>query len=158
MTTPSNEKAVNEKFMAALFLSIVSDNEADEEAEGPFDDAEEDEPKVAPKVLDLTADESSLSGSYEEECGDERTRMEPSQMYNEFPTSNEAYEIDGFVVPDHHSEPASEESPPRAASSSSKPHPPRTPGAKKPENHEVLKKRVLKRRLTFDEDANADEF
>jgi len=147
----SNEKAINEKFMAALFLSVVSDNEGDDEAA----EEEQDEPKV--KMIDLTAEES-LSGSYEEECGDARTRLEPSQMYNEFPTSAEAYEIDGFVVPDHESVPASEESPPRAASSTSLPHPARTPGAPKPKNHEVLKKRALKRRLVFDEEAQvADE-
>lgn len=145
----SNEKAINEKFMAALFLSVVSDNEGDDEAA----DEEQDEPK---KIIDLTADES---GSYEE-TSEPNTRLEPSQYYNDCPTSAEAYEIDGFVVPDHESVPASEESPPRAASSTSKPHPARTPGAPKPQNHEVLKKRALKRRLVFDEEAQVadDDF
>jgi len=78
----SNEKAVNEKFMNALFHAVASDTE------------EAQDSVKSTKVLDLTCDEE-LSGSYEE----------TSEPYNDNPNSAEAYEIDGFVVEDHVSQP-----------------------------------------------------
>jgi len=69
----SNQKAINDKFIDAVIHAVDSDGEG--------------QPSTG--VLDLTAEES-LSGSYEE----------TSQEYNDRPTSNEAYEIDGFVVED----------------------------------------------------------
>jgi len=100
----SEQKNINEKFMEALFCAVASDNEGD--------DNDVDDKKV--KVLDLTADEElSESGSYEEETDDQvrgkvtvlNSRFHEDEMYNDNPNSNEAYEIDGFVVPDHHSDP-----------------------------------------------------
>lgn len=84
----SDQKAVNEKFMQALFLAVSDDNDLPDEVDD--DDDVDDKPAV--KVLDLTAEES-LSGSYEE----------TSEKYydsNDNPTSAQAYEIDGFVVED----------------------------------------------------------
>jgi len=85
----SNQKTINEKFIDALMNAVNVDEEVDvgEPATG---------------VLDLTCDEElshSSSGSYEE----------TTEPYNDNPTSAEAYEIDGFVVPDHHSQPADED-------------------------------------------------
>ena len=70
----SGQKAINEAFINSLFSCIPDD----------------EEPVGVTKagVLDLTAE--SESGSYEE--------TEPPAEYNDNPTSNEAYEIDGFVV------------------------------------------------------------
>jgi len=82
----SNEKVVNDKFMTALLHAV----DVDEEVRVS---------KSATGVLDLTCEEElshSGSGSYEE----------TSQPFNDNPTSAEAYEIDGFVVPDHESESA----------------------------------------------------
>jgi len=71
----SGQKAINEAFINSL-LSCIPDDE---------------EPVGVTKagVLDLTA--KSESGSYEE-------TDEPPVEYYDNPTSNEAYEIDGFVV------------------------------------------------------------
>jgi len=61
-------------------------------------------PVYSTGVLDLTCDEDSESGSYEE-------TDEVNDGYYEYdadPNSAEAYEIDGFVVPDHPSQPTGE--------------------------------------------------
>lgn len=78
--TCSGQKSVNDKFMAALYDAMASDDEAEATA-------------AAATVLDLTADEelASESGSYEETSGPFEDRR---------PSSREAYEIDGFVVED----------------------------------------------------------
>lgn len=68
----SGQNAVNGKFMESLIKEMYGDDEEKGES-----------------VLDLTAEEE-LSGSYEE----------TDEKYLDAPTSNEAYEIDGFVVPD----------------------------------------------------------
>jgi len=73
----SQQRNINEKFIDALLKSVASD----------------DERESGTKVLDLTAEEE-LSGSYEE----------TDSKYIDDPNSNEAYEIDGFVVEDHDSE------------------------------------------------------
>jgi len=79
----SSQNSINDKFIDALILAVASDDERD----------------TSTKVLDLTCDEElseSSSGSYEE-------TSEPrggDSYYNDNPTSAEAYEIDGFVVPD----------------------------------------------------------
>jgi len=70
----SGQKTINQPFIDAILNAVASD----------------DEGEPGPRVLDLTCDEDSLSGSYEE----------TSQEYNDNPTSAEAYEIDGFVVAD----------------------------------------------------------
>lgn len=70
----SEQKTINQPFIDAILNAVASDDEGESK----------------PRVLDLTCDESSLSGSYEE----------TSQEYNDNPTSAEAYEIDGFVVAD----------------------------------------------------------
>jgi len=80
------ERVINAAFMASLHACMASDDEVDIG-------------KSSTKVLDLTCDES---GSYEE-------TDEPPVEYYENPTSNEAYEIDGFVVPDHKSEDADDD-------------------------------------------------
>ena len=90
----SDQKNVNQKFMEALLLAVYEPNEKDE------DDVP---PAKNPKVLDLTADDDDLSGSYEEEEGegpfdDDR---------DDTPNSKDAYEIDGFVVEDVEDEEAS---------------------------------------------------
>jgi len=107
----TGEKKVTEKFMRGLY-DMLNVDDAPEQDQCPDDDdaggactgkEENDngrcdtwggvraaESKTV-KVLDLTADDSS--GSYEEE---EHT-LEP---YNPYPNSAEAYELDGFVVPD----------------------------------------------------------
>jgi hypothetical protein len=79
------QKSINKDFIKAILASVCSDGEEDEEIVG--------------KVLDLTAEEEDLSGSYEE----------TDDFYKDMPNSNEAYEIDGFVVPDHHSEPENDD-------------------------------------------------
>jgi len=98
----SNEKVVNDKFVAAIIHAVASDDEDNQFV------------PESSKVLDLTADESS--GSYEEEETHEQRRakvtvlsskLREDEMYNDNPSSAEAYEIDGFVVPDHHSDPES---------------------------------------------------
>jgi len=89
----SEQKTVNDKFMKALHNAVSSDAEDD----GPEPHATITTVRGT-QVLDLTCDEElseSGSGSYEE----------TSEQYNDNPTSAEAYEIDGFVVPDHHSQP-----------------------------------------------------
>jgi len=83
----SEQKAINQKFMEALLLAVY---EGDDEKE---DDDVDD--KVV-KVLDLTADDDDLSGSYEEEGY--------GPFDDDRPTSADAYEIDGFVVEDHEEE------------------------------------------------------
>jgi len=70
----SGQTAVNGRFMECLIKEMYGD-EVDNDVKG---------------VLDLTAEEEELSGSYEE----------TDEKYLDAPTSNEAYEIDGFVVPD----------------------------------------------------------
>jgi len=80
----SSQNSINDKFIDGLINAVASDDERD----------------TSTKVLDLTCDEElseSSSGSYEE-------TTEPG-YYNDNPTSAEAYEIDGFVVPDHHCPP-----------------------------------------------------
>jgi len=94
----SEQKNVNQKFMEALLLAVYSDGE-EEEREGPFDDdadADVDDKKPV-KVLDLTADDDDLSGSYE-------ATSEKYYDHNDNPTSHQAYEIDGFVVEDDEAE------------------------------------------------------
>lgn len=81
----SEQKAINQKFMEALLLAVYDG-----------DDEKSDEKVV--KVLDLTADDEDLSGSYEEEDG------EGPFDHDDTPTSADAYEIDGFVVEDHEEE------------------------------------------------------
>ena len=76
----SGQKAVNGRFMECLITEMYGDD-ADDGAQ------------ESKSVLDLTADEE-LSGSYEE----------TDEKYIDDPNSNEAYEIDGFVVEDHASE------------------------------------------------------
>lgn len=73
----SEQRSINDKFIDAVFSAVASD----------------DEGVASTKVLDLTAEDES--GSYEE----------TDEKYLDAPTSNEAYEIDGFVVEDHDSEP-----------------------------------------------------
>ena len=73
----SEQRSINDKFIDAVLNSVASD----------------DEGVAGTKVLDLTAEEE-LSGSYEE----------TDDKYIDAPTSNEAYEIDGFVVEDHDSD------------------------------------------------------
>jgi len=73
----SGQKAVNETFISSLFECMLND-----------DDDEEPVRVTKAGVLDLTAE--SESGSYEE-------TEQPAEYYDN-PTSNEAYEIDGFVV------------------------------------------------------------
>lgn len=68
----SGQKAVNGRFIECLIQEMYGDEKDD-----------------AKGVLDLTADEE-LSGSYEE----------TDDKYIDDPNSKEAYEIDGFVVPD----------------------------------------------------------
>lgn len=75
----SGQRSINDKFVAAVLNCVASD----------------DERNASTKVLDLAAEESS--GSYEE----------TDKHYLDNPTSAEAYEIDGFVVPD--SQPAEPE-------------------------------------------------
>jgi len=70
----SEQKTINQPFIDAILNAVASDDECESK----------------PRVLDLTCEESSLSGSYEE----------TSEPYNDNPTSAEAYEIDGFVVAD----------------------------------------------------------
>jgi len=74
----SEQKTINQPFIDAILNAVASDDEGESK----------------PRVLDLTCDESSLSGSYEEE---------EKGFYDDIddnPTSAEAYEIDGFVVAD----------------------------------------------------------
>jgi len=78
----SSQKNINQAFVDAILMAVASDDERD----------------ASTGVLDLTAEEElseSGSGSYEE----------TDSYYNDNPNSYEAYEIDGFVVPDHHSDP-----------------------------------------------------
>jgi len=78
----SGQKSVNEKFIDSLLNCVAS----------PKDEVGD----ASTGVLDLTADEElSDSASYEE----------TSEPYNDNPNSAEAYEIDGFVVEDHVSQP-----------------------------------------------------
>lgn len=70
----SGQKAVNGRFIECLIKEMYGD-EVDNDAKG---------------VLDLTAEEEDLSGSYEE----------TDEKYIDDPNSKEAYEIDGFVVED----------------------------------------------------------
>jgi len=109
----SNEKAINQKFMHALFHAVASDDEVLVQ-----ESKHSKTTKQGTKVLDLTCDDESLSSSpsYEEE-------------YNDNPTSAEAYEIDGFVVEDHVSEPNDD------ADVDNKP-----------------RKRLLKRKISIDEE------
>jgi len=93
----SNEKVVNDKFMNAIMNAVNSDAEDD----GPEPHAVITSVKGT-QVLDLTCDEElseDRSGSYEE----------TSEPYNDNPNSVEAYEIDGFVVADHVSQPDDDE-------------------------------------------------
>lgn len=117
----SEQKSINEKFMKALHECLTDDVETVEVGES------------STRVLDLTCDEElseSGSGSYEE-------TSEPHGFDdNENPTSAEAYEIDGFVVPDHHSDPES---------SGVEVLPPKTP--------QRGVKRLLKRKLEFSNDS-----
>jgi len=87
----SEQRTINEKFIDALLNAVNSDDE--QVTVG----------KSSTGVLDLTADEElshESSGSYEETS---------DNFYNDNPTSAEAYEIDGFVVPDHHSQPVDDD-------------------------------------------------
>jgi len=77
------ERVINAAFMASLHSCMASDDEVEIG-------------KSSAGVLDLTCEES---GSYEE----------TDEKYLDAPTSAEAYEIDGFVVPDHHSEGADDD-------------------------------------------------
>jgi len=94
----SNSKTIDQKFADALMHCMDTPDE-------PFDI----EPLEArankslsrdsrTQVLDLTCESESSGSSHSYE--------ETSEQYNDNPTSNEAYEIDGFVVEDHHSSPA----------------------------------------------------
>jgi len=76
-----DQKNVNQKFMEALLLAVYEPDEKE------------------PKVLDLTADDEDLSGSYEEEEGE--GPFDDDRDDN--PNSKDAYEIDGFVVEDENS-------------------------------------------------------
>jgi len=95
----SNSKIIDQKFADALIHCV--DTPDPEWVTEMHHRIEEHERKPSTQVLDLTCeDESSVSShSYEE----------TSQEYNDNPTSNEAYKIDGFVVEDHHSSPAADE-------------------------------------------------
>ena len=82
-----DQKNVNQKFMEALLLAVYEPDDKDQDG-FPLE--------KHPKVLDLTADDEDLSGSYEEEEGegpfdDDR---------DDTPNSKDAYEIDGFVADD----------------------------------------------------------
>jgi len=107
----SGQKKVNDKFMCALHDMVDEDNNWIGEpiqAPGGNGDSGTVNKDIKPKatkvkglstgVLDLTADDNdeSSSGSYEETDG--------YYEYDADPNSAEAYEIDGFVVPDHHSQ------------------------------------------------------
>ena len=73
----SGQKNINQLFIDSV-VNLVASTDDDEVAAG----------HSSTKVLDLTCEEElSESNSYEEE-------------YNDNPNSNEAYEIDGFVVED----------------------------------------------------------
>jgi len=105
----TGEKKVTEKFMRGLYDMLEDAPEQDEcpdddDAGGACTGKEENDNgrcdtwggvrakmSSTTKVLDLTAEDSS--GSYDEE---EHT-LEP---HNPYPNSSEAYELDGFVVPD----------------------------------------------------------
>jgi len=83
----SNEKVVNEKFMHAIMHAVTSDDEEEQGASITY--------VSGTKVLDLTCDEDGSDS-------DTHSYEETSEEYNANPTSAEAYEIDGFVVPDDH--------------------------------------------------------
>jgi len=89
-----DQKNVNQKFMEALLLAVHEPDDKDQDG-FPLE--------KHPKVLDLTADDEDLSGSYEEEgegpFDDDR---------DDTPNSKDAYEIDGFVTEDHDSEASAE--------------------------------------------------
>jgi len=91
----SNSKTIDQKFADAL-MHCLDVNEESELYRGPRDHDVEGHSSV--KVLDLTCDDESSGSSHSYE--------ETSEPYDDNPTSNEAYEIDGFVVEDHHSSPA----------------------------------------------------
>jgi len=106
------EKRVTEAFLKAIFLMVDEDEFADHvdanksvnvktRPGGNGDSGTVNKPAL-PKVLDLTADDDDeSSASYEE-------TSEPGSdhwTYNQNPTSAEAYEIDGFVVPDEEATP-----------------------------------------------------
>ena len=82
-----DQKNVNQKFMEALLLSVYEPDDTDQDGFPP---------EKHPKVLDLTADDEELSGSYEEEEGEGPF----DYARDDNPNSADAYEIDGFVVPD----------------------------------------------------------
>lgn len=86
----SNSKSIDQKFADALIHCVDT----------PDDDVEVIEDgnirrHTGPSVLDLTCNDESSGSSHSYE--------ETSEPYNDNPTSNEAYEIDGFVVEDHES-------------------------------------------------------
>ena len=85
----SGQKAVNGRFMECLIKEMYGDEEDNLEDAVKTVTEYGDATHSVKKVLDLTADEE-LSGSYEE----------TDEKYIDDPNSNEAYEIDGFVVPD----------------------------------------------------------
>jgi len=88
----SEQKAVNDKFMHALMNCVNDETDNTVHVEATVGG------KQVTGVLDLTCDEE-LSES------DSHSYEETSEEYNANPTSAEAYELDGFVVEDHHSDP-----------------------------------------------------
>jgi len=101
----SSSKTIDQKFADALMHCMDT---PDDDFEVTTTGSIQRYPSA--KVLDLTCDEESSGSSHSYE--------ETSEQYNDNPTSAEAYEIDGFVVPDHHSEPEDEGRDREAASSS----------------------------------------
>jgi len=138
----SSSKTIDQKFADALMHCMdTPDDDFEVTATGSI------QRYPSAKVLDLTCDESSGSSqSYEE----------TSEPYNDNPTSNEAYEIDGFVVPDHHSEPEEVDDLKRfgGAASSSTSMKKSSASVSRPdaESTTAKKKKSLKRRIIEDEE------
>jgi len=91
----SGSKTIDQKFADALMHCVDTPDEDD--CDPPIMGGTLPR-HTGVSVLDLTCDEESSGSSHSYE--------EASEPYNDNPTSNEAYEIDGFVVEDHHSSPA----------------------------------------------------
>lgn len=100
----SNSKAIDQKFADALMHCVdspVDPGNSVWQHEFDHEYAERQKRKSGASVLDLTCDDESSGSSHSYE--------ETSEPYKDNPTSAEAYEIDGFVVPDHDSEPEDEQ-------------------------------------------------
>lgn len=94
----SGSKSIDQKFADALIHCV--DTPEDDDMDAPICGATLPR-HTGVSVLDLTCEDESSGSSHSYE--------ETSEPYNDNPTSAEAYEIDGFVVPDHDSEPEDEQ-------------------------------------------------